>query len=86
MWLPFMPSGSRVGGFSHDHSCESIVPVPIYARNASPVNGQNFMDTARYSATQYRPQNILQTTVFKTPPPLFPLPRGGKKSGEDVQQ
>ncbi len=64
----------------------SIVPTPIYARKASPVNGQNFMDTARYSAAQSCTKNIFATTVLGTLPPLFPLPVGGKKSGEDVRQ
>lgn len=44
------------------------------------------MDTARYSVAQSYPKNIFGTTVFKALPPLFPIPRGGKKSGEDVQQ
>ena len=44
------------------------------------------MDTAKYSVAQYRPKNIFGTTVFKTLPPLFPLPVGGEKSGEDVRQ
>lgn len=40
-------------------------------------------DTVPHSIVR---KNILQTTVFKTPPPLFPLPVGGEKSGEDVRQ
>lgn len=38
------------------------------------------MDTARYSAAQYRPKNILQTTVFKALPPLFRYPWMGKSA------
>ena len=64
----------------------SIVPTPIYARKASPVNGQNFMDTARYSAAQSCTKNNFETTVLKALPPVFPVPMGGEKSGEDVRQ
>lgn len=44
------------------------------------------MDTARYSVAQFYPENIFETTVFKALPPLFPLPVGGEKRGEDVRQ
>ena len=64
----------------------SIVPIAIYAQNSIPVNGQNFMDTARHSVAQSCPKNIFATTVSETLPPLFPLPVGGEKSGEDVRQ
>lgn len=40
------------------------------------------MDTARYSVAQYHPQNIFETTVFKTLPPVFPVPVSCKKSGK----
>lgn len=64
----------------------SIVPIAIYAQNSIPVNGQNFMDTARHSVAQSCTKNNFETTVLKALPPVFPVPMGGEKSGEDVRQ